>query len=534
MIDTLMLSPITGSHAITSRGREDTMFIGIDTGHTNVKAVAFDSDWNDVAEYGIEAGMEHPAEDRHEIPIDQRWGVTLECLDELRDRIEEHRANRRRADEGIDGIGLAGGGGGLYPLDANREPFMNGIPLLDERGKGIIDRWKEDGTYEEISAITGVPLPPGSALLSLRWLKENEPDRYDAIEHVLQLKDVVRYKLTGDLALEISDATFSLTNHRTQEYDDDLFDLAGVADKRDAFPELKPTSYEVAGHTTEEIRRETGIEAGVPVVTGAHDACANTLGVGAISEDIVTTAGGTWSLSTKVIDSPAVDLERWCCENFLERGTWMLEIATVTGTISLDWFVEEFCEPERRRAEGTDRTVWDLVEAEIADVDTNAIFHPFLFGNPYGYLYRDNASGSFTGLRPGDGRMEMLRAVYEAIAFMHRWQVDLFDEAFDVEEVRFTGGAARSDFWAQMFADVMDTKVTLTAKDESGCFGAAMLAAIGVGEIAGLDETTELVEIAEEYHPSDTDVDYDAKYEAFRKLTGPLETIWGEHYALRS
>jgi sugar (pentulose or hexulose) kinase len=80
----------------------------------------------------------------------------------------------------------------------------------------------------------------------------------------------------------------------------------------------------------------------------------------------------------------------------------------------------------------------------------------------------------------------------------------------------------------------MDTAVTLTAQDASGCFGAAMLAAIGVGEIAGLDETTELVEIAEEYHPSDTGVDYDAKYEAFRKLTGPLETIWGEHYALRS
>jgi sugar (pentulose or hexulose) kinase len=76
--------------------------------------------------------MEHPDEDRHEIPIDQRWDVTLACLDELQNQVQ--------ADGEIDGIGLAGGGGGLYPLDANEQPFMNGIPLLDERGKGILER----------------------------------------------------------------------------------------------------------------------------------------------------------------------------------------------------------------------------------------------------------------------------------------------------------------------------------------------------------------------------------------------------------
>ena len=516
-----MLFPITPTR---DRGCERIVFVGIDIGHTNIKAVAFDSDWNNIGEYGIEAGMEQPGEGRREIPIERRWEHTLECLDELRERL--------RPNEKIDGIGLAGGGGGLYPLDANEEPFMNGIPLLDERARGILDRWKEDGTRREISEITGVPVPPGSALLSLRWLKENRPRQYDAIEHVLQHKDVVRYKLTGELALEISDATFSLTNHRTQEYDDDLFELAGVTDKREAFPELKPTSYEVAGYTTEEVQRKTGIEKGTPVVTGAHDACANTLGVGAMDEDVVTTVGGTWSLSTKVIESPSIDLESWCCENFLEQGTWMLEISTVTGTICLDWFVEEFCAAERRRAERTGRSIWDVIEEEIADVRTNAVFHPFLFGNPYGYLYGDTASGSFTGLRPQDGRLEMLRAVYEAIAFMHRWQVDRYDDAFDVEEVRFTGGAARSDFWTQMLADVLNTKVTLTETEQSGCFGAAMLAAIGVGGIPGLDETADLVEIGEEYYPSEAD--YDRKYEVFRELTGPLEAVWDEHYALRS
>ena len=499
------------------------MFIGIDIGHTNVKAVAYDADWTVAGVHGIEGGMIHPSDDRTEIPIEQRWEIVLECLDELESDVDGE----------IEGIGLAGGGGGLYPLGADGEPAMNGVPLLDERTRGgLFDRWDDDGTRRQISEITGIPLPPGGVLIMLRWLKENQPGTYDDIAHVLNLKDAVRYRLTGELANEISDATFSLTNHRTQDYDHELFELAGVTEKWDALPELKSASHEVAGHVTPEVERETGIPAGTPVVAGAHDACANTLGVGALGADTVTTAGGTWSLSTMALDEPAVALDSWCCENFLERGTWMLEISTPTGTVSLDWFVEDFCDPERERAEREDRAIWDVIEEKIAGVETNAVFHPFLFGNPWGYLYQDNASGSFTGLRPTDGRIEMLRAVYEAIAFMHRWQVDLYDEAFGVEEVRFTGGAARSDFWAEMFADVMDKPVVVTEKAESGCFGAAMLAAIGVGEIDGLDTTASLVEIDEVYRPGETD--YDPKYRSFRTLAGRMEGVWDEHDALRS
>lgn len=503
-------------------GREGiAMFIGIDIGHTNLKAVAFDSEWNTVGEYGIEAGMEHPSDGHHEIPIKQRWSLVMDCLDELHDQLGP--------DARIDGIGLAGGGGGLYPLDADEEPFMNGIPLLDERAKGLLERWQAEGTYKEISEITGTPTPPGAALLSLRWLKDNKPNQYEQIEHILNLKDIVRYKLTGELALEISDATFSFTNHQTQEYDYELLEIAGVEEKLGALPELKSSSYEVAGHTTKEVERRTGIEAGTPVVAGAHDACANTLGVGAVEDGIVTTAGGTWSLSTMVLNEPSVDLDSWCCENFLETGTWMLEISQPTGTISSDWFVDEFFEQEKQQAANEDRRVWSIIEEKIEGVETNAIFHPFLFGNPYGYLYQDNASGSFTGLTPQDGRLEMLRAVYEAIAFMHRWQIEQFDQA---SEVRFTGGAARSEFWSQMFADVLNTKITMTEINESGCFGAAMLAAIGVGKLDGLKETAEYVTITDEYHPGDQN--YEQKYKTFKELTVLMEDVWDKHHSLRT
>jgi L-xylulokinase len=501
------------------------VYIGIDTGHTNVKAVAFESDWTVAGEYGVEDAMEHPTENRSEIPIEGRWQVVLECLDELEGQIDDAGD--------IDAIGLAGAGGGLYPLDANGRPVTNGVVALDERTRGgLFDEWKEDGTREAISEITGIPLPPGGALVVLRWLKENEPATYEEIAHVLNHKDVVRYRLTGELANEISDATFSLTNHRTQEYDRELVELAGVEDAWDALPELLPNSHDVAGHTTAEVERKTGIPEGTPVVAGGHDACANTIGVGALEEGKVTTAGGTWSLSTMALDEPAVDLDSWCCENFLESGTWMLEISMPTGTVSLDWFVEDFCQPERDRADAENGVIWDVIEEKIDGVETSAIFHPFLFGNPWDYMYRDTASGSFTGLRPTDGRVEMLRAVYEAIAFVHRWQIDLFDDAFGVEEVRFTGGAARSEFWAGMFADVMDMPVVTTTVDESGCFGAAMLAAIGTGHLDGLDATPGLVDVEETYYPGDTD--YDEKYETFRELAARLEGVWDAHLALRT
>lgn len=499
------------------------MFIGIDTGHTNVTAVAYDANWSPAARHTIEAGMDQPADGWLAIPIEERWDAVLTCLEEVVDSIGST----------VQGIGLAGAGGGLYPLNADCDPVRDGVPALDERSRGgIFDRWQEDGTRQKISEITGIPLPPGGALVTLRWLKEHEPDNYDAIDHVLNHKDVVRYRLTGELANESSDACFSLTNYRTQAYEDELFELAGVTDKRDALPELIPNTYDVAGRTTLAVERATGVPEGTPVVAGAHDACANTLGAGALGTNTVTTAGGTWSLSTMAIDDPVVDLDRWCCESFLETGSYMLEISMPTGTISLDWFVEDFCEPERRQADREDRVVWDVIEEAIAGVETDAMFHPFLFGNPWGYMYEDTASGSFTGLTRSDGRMEILRAVYEAIAFMHRWQVDLFDEAFDVEEVRFTGGAARSEFWAAMFADVMDKPVVTTAADESGCLGSALLAAVGVGEFDSLGEAAEVVTVENVYHPDETD--YDRKYHTFRELTDRLEGVWEAHRELRA
>jgi len=500
------------------------MFIGIDIGHTTVTAVAYDDGWNVAGRYGRGAGMVHPEDDRTEIPIEERWGIVLECLDEIQSQVQPAR--------GFDGIGLAGGGGGLYPLDSGGEPLRNGTPLLDERTRGgLFDRWEEDGTRRAISEITGVPLSPGGVPSILRWLKEHDAQTYENIAHILNLKDVVRYKLTGELANELSDASFSLTDCRKQVYDEEIFELAGISEKWDALPELLGNSHDIAGHTTAEVERKTGIAEGTPVVAGAHDACANTVGVGALGDGIVTTAGGTWSLTTMARDEPCVALDSWCCEAFVETGSWMLEMSMPTGTISLDWFVDDFCEPERDRAEQEGRAVWDVIEAKIEDVETNALFHPFLFGNPWGYLYQDTASGSFTGLRPTDGRVEMLRAVYESIAFMHRWQVDIYDEAFGVEEVRFTGGAARSEFWADMFADVIGKPVVTTTMEESGCFGAAMLAAIGVGEINDLRETQGLVETDETYRPSGRS--YDEKYEAFREIAGLLEPAWDTHYDLR-
>jgi len=286
-------------------------------------------------------------------------------------------------------------------------------------------------------------------------------------------------------------------------------------------------SYEIAGHTTRDVERETGISKGTPVVAGAHDACANSLGVGAIEDDVVNTTGGTWSFSTIVSDEPDVQRDRWCCENFVERGRWMYQIANPTGTLSLDWFVEGFCDPERREAQETGVGVWNIIEEKISDVETDVIFQPFLAGNPYGYLYDQDASGSFTGLHQSDGRPEMLRAVYEAIAFMHRWQIDLFDDAFDIDEVRFTGGAARSDFWAGMFADVLEIPVSTTEVKESGCFGAAMLAGIAIGQLSGIEATTDLVEIEAVYYPGETN--YGQNYETFKRLTGSPESVRAEH-----
>jgi len=292
----------------------------------------------------------------------------------------------------------------------------------------------------------------------------------------------------------------------------------------DALPELRPNSYDVAGFITEEASRETGLKEGTPVVAGAHDACCNTLGVGAVKDNIVCTGGGTWSINLLVVDKPLLNT-MWSCECFVKKGTWILEGSSPTATISLDWFVKNFCSDEKRIAEERGQSVYKICDEEVSDVKTNIVYLPFLMGLPWNYPFQSNATAGFLGMRVEYGKKEVLRAVYEGVTFIHALHIEQFEKNIGVSEVRFTGGAAKSEIWCQMLADVLGKKVLTVDKKETGCCGAALLAAIGVGEIKDIQNVVKFIRIKKVYEPHETEK-YREKYEIFKLCGKALSEVW--------
>jgi len=497
------------------------IFLGIDVGHTVVKVAAYDEKGNEIANAGYRVELKNPKPGYYETDIKELFSSTLNAIKEIGKKISLHD---------VAAIGLCGGGDGFYALDRNLNPIGNGIPGLDRRAINILRKLKEEGLYDILFNKIGMPVLPGSIPIVLRWFKENDRNFYDKIAVILARKDIVRYMLTGDISTEISDACFGVLNVYTQEYDREIFEIVGVEDKFDALPELRPNSYDVAGYITEKVASITGLKAGTPVIAGAHDACCNTIGTGAIEPHVVCTGGGTWSINLTIVDKPILN-PKWSCEAFVKKGTWILEGSSPTATVSLDWFVDIFMKEEKEKM---GKLVYKYCDEIVEKTETGLIFLPYLMGLPWGYPFQENASGAFIGIRLEDSKKEFLRAIFEGITFVHALHINEYEKYIGVNEVRFTGGAARSKVWTQMLADTIGKKVVTVDKEETGCFGAAILAMWGIGEIRGLDEVKGLVRIKEVFYPKEENREkYERKYMLFVEICQMLEKYWGDLEKLR-
>ncbi len=299
-------------------------------------------------------------------------------------------------------------------------------------------------------------------------MKENEPERYGRIAHVIACKDWLRFCLTGDVGTDRTEASTSFTDVNTQEYSKEALALFGLDALWDALPPMS-RSDEIVGSVSAECAERTGLIAGTPVVGGLHDVTASALGVGGLGIGTVAVVAGTYSINETLSSEPRVD-KSWFCRNGIAPGEWNNMSISPASTANYDWFLDRLCPAERREAEETGRSIHDMLRPEIDAAlakPSTAMFHPYLFGSPYGAM----ASGAFFGLRGWQDRGDMLRAVWEGIAFNHRIHVDYLKDGFAISAARLTGGVSRSPAFAQMFANVLGMPVTVTDTDEAAAWG---------------------------------------------------------------
>jgi sugar (pentulose or hexulose) kinase len=499
--------------------------LGIDKGTTTTKASIFDvADGRVVATARRPTTSFRPRPEWHEEDME---GI----YDNVAAAIREALASSGIAAAEIVGVGVSGHMGGLWAVDRHGAPAGPAIAWPDSRAAGLLDRWKADGRVDRLFQISGNAPIPGLPLVLLAWLKEHDPEFYGRIDKVMLAKDYVNYRLTGVIATDESDLSFLPCDIRTRGPSRELFDLAGIDD---AFGRLPPVLKigDIVGRVSAQAAAETGLLKGTPVVTGAGDAVAAAIGVGALRAGQAVTVIGTSFMNNLTVDAPLFQPEGVGFLFLMPGGRWQrLMSNTGGGSLCLDWIVQAF---GAKAFTGDDRFEKVEREARAAPPLGNGLFiHPYF--NTSGMTaprHDPHARGSIFGLDVNTSPATLVRAVMEGVAFS---MVDCYG-ALDapVDEILITGGGARSRLWREICAAAMNRPLASPEAEETGALGVALLAACASGAYPNLEEAARaMVRIAETVEPDPCLAErYRAAYPLFRDLGADLTPLYKRRAAL--
>lgn len=489
-------------------------FLGIDAGNTGVKAVLFDETGREIARAHRDTGGTSPEPGRVERDL-HRLRADLHGL------ISEVLEKSGLPASGIAGIGTSGHGNGLYVLGASGEPLA-AIQSLDTRASDLVLEWEGDGTAETTATIAGQRPWPSQTPTLMAWMARHKPQVMAQAAHVVLCKDVVTHALTGEIVSDVSDMGGAGLLHLAESrYDDDLLSAYGLGGMRALLPRLLwPT--DVAGRVTAEAAALTGLVPGTPVVAGFFDVVASAVGAGVTKPGQVSVIIGTWSVNQAIVEAPLAEVFMSCG---VSPGRFMAMENSATSAANLEWMAHGLLAHDARATHGAFALADELAAKSTLRAD-GPMYHPYL----YGAGNDPKARGGFFGLAGWHDTGDVMRALFEGVAFAHVAHLERLRAAGpSIEHIVVSGGGARSPLWPQMLSDMLGLPLSVAGQPETGALGAAMAAAVGAGVFADLDAAA-----AAMVGPARSIVPDLAKTEIYRRrfaLWQALETSLTPHWA---
>jgi xylulokinase len=418
---------------------------------------------------------------------------------------------------------------------------MHGSVILDERGQVIRPAliWCDVRTdpqcraltkkigADQIIQLTCNPALTNFTLTKLLWVRENEPNNWKRVRSIMLPKDYVRYRLTGDRATDMADASGTLlldVAHR--RWSTEMLNAAEID------PGLLPELYEspdVCGKVSATGAATTGLKAGTPVVAGAGDQAAGATGMGIVTPGAVSATIGTSGVVFAATDAPALD-RRGRLHTFCHAipGRWHVMGVTQAAGLSLRWFRDQF---GAGNDDGRDPYERLTEEAASAAPGCNGLlWTPYLMGERTPHL-DPRARGALVGLTAFHTRADVIRAILEGVGFSLRDTFSVFCEmSVPVKSVRLGGGGARSSLWRQIQADIYGREVEIVEAEEGAAYGAALLAGVGVGMWASVDTAcTAVVRVAKRVRPNaDAVATLNTNYAAYRRVYSATRDIFAD------
>ncbi|TFB74994.1 xylulokinase [Cryobacterium glaciale] len=467
------------------------MIISHDLGTTGNKATLVDTTGHVVTTVTVPYDSDFGSHGKAEQNAEDWWRALCEATRRLLDASPGAR-------EKIAAVSFSGQMMGAVLLDSDGAPVRPAIIWADTRSSAQAAQLVERVGMERGYAITGHRLNPTYSLSKVMWVRDNEPDIFERVSHVVCAKDFVAYRLTGVIATDPSDA--SGTNAFDQsvgEWSEELLHAAGVS--TDLFPDIVPSTA-IIGKVTASAAAETGLLMGTPVVMGGGDGPMAALGSGIISASSGAYAYlGSSSWVSFAADAPLHDPEmRTMTFNHVIPGSFVPTATMQAGGASLQWIVESL-EPERS---GNYKRL--LNSASHADACTDGLyFLPHLLGERSPY-WNPQARAAFIGLARHHGPANLVRAVVEGVAFNLQTSLEAFaSNGADIRSIDAIGGAANSAELLQIFSDVWGRPIRRRALvDEATALGAAVVGGVAVGMFPSFEVAGQLSALTGEFQPS--------------------------------
>ncbi len=494
-------------------------FLTIDNGGTNTKAIIFDQNGNQIGSETFPTMRIEKRSGFHEIDLSELWTAISGAVKKV---IKKSGLDASQ----IVGVSCVGHGKGLYALDHDKQVFMNGILSTDSRAVQLAEQFEKK--VAKIYPISYQHVMESQSPVLLRWLKENDRQTYDRIGVILAAKDYVRYRLTGKVFQEYGDASGNnVINLDSQKYDQRLFDFFGISEMFDKMPPLKSFS-DRCGVITHQAAKETGLTEGTPVFGGMFDIDACSIATGVLKDDYFSVIAGTWSINVFPSAHRAV-FESGLMNSLYPTGQTLIEASSATSAGNLAMTIKSLMSEEEKNAKAQGKSIYDILEDFLEHTDASfskVIFFPFLYGSNV----NPDAEGAYIGVQSNTTKSAMVRAVYEGIAFAHRYHIEKLIKVLGhkPKAIRISGGGTNSKAWMQMFANILGMRIETVKATELGGLGGAIGTTLGLNVYPDLTQAvSKMVHSSIGFEPqSSQEKIYEQKYQLYLKLLGALDENW--------